>query len=292
MLVAYYLSRDPRHTVIGGLRGLFRLLYFTSVFVLGSVFALAVRAALPNRTYHRIRPVLARKLGRLLLYASNIRIRHDGSRPPQGSLIVANHLSWADAFTFLGELGCRFMANHLYGEIMGFRSVLQSMGVAFINRMSLKAVGPARRMMQSILQKGESLMIFPEGRTSRGAGVRPFRAALLQVAVDLGIPVSWASVSYETPAGWPPASVVIGWEEWPPLITHIYRAFHAPRIVCRISYGGQVVPADNRKSLAVRLHEAVSTRFRPMPQLSPEALRRIDVVKKVARQIVFGERGR
>ncbi|MFW5688846.1 MAG: lysophospholipid acyltransferase family protein [Spirochaetota bacterium] len=288
--MAYYLSRDPRHTVIGGLRGLFRLLYFTSVFVLGSTFALAVRALLPSRTYHRIRPELTRKLGKVLIYASNIRIRHEGSPPPDGSFIVANHLSWADSFTFLGELGCRFMANHLYGEIMGFRAVLKSVGVEFINRMSLKAVGPAKELMRSILARGESLMIFPEGRTSRGASVRPFRAALLQVAVDLRIPVSWASVSYETPPGWPPASVIIGWEEWPPMITHIYRAFHAPRIICRINYGQGTIATENRKTLAEKLHEAVSRHFRPLPQLSEQALRKIDVVKKVARQIVFGDK--
>lgn len=288
--MAYYLSRDPRHTVIGGLRGLFRLYYFTSVFVLGSFYALAVRAILPVRTYRRIRPALTRKLGRTLVYASNIRIRHDGARPPEGSFIVSNHLSWADSFTFLGELGCRFMANHLYGEIMGFRSVLQSVGVEFVNRMSLKAVGPARELMEKILARGESLMIFPEGRTSRGAAVRPFRAALLQVAVDMGIPVSWASVSYETPAGWPPASVVIGWEEWPPLLTHIYRAFHAPRIICRISYGDRRIEPEDRRSLAQTLHDSVASRFRPMPQLSAEALRRIDVMKKVAREIVFGDK--
>jgi 1-acyl-sn-glycerol-3-phosphate acyltransferase len=288
--MAYYLSRDPRHTVIGGLRGLYRLLYFTSVFVLGSTFALAVRALLPNRTYRRIRPELTRTLGKILIYASNIRIRHEGSPPPDGSFIVSNHLSWADSFTFLGELGCRFMANHLYGEIMGFRSVLRSVGVEFINRMSLKAVGPARELMERILARGESVMIFPEGRTSRGAQVRPFRTALLQVAVDLGIPVSWASVSYETPAGWPPASVVIGWEEWPPLITHIYRAFHAPRIICRISYGDAGITTENRRTLAQALHDAVSSRYRPMPQLSKKALEKIDVVKKVARRIVFGDR--
>jgi len=288
--MAYYLSRDPRHTVIGGLRGLVRLFYFTSVFVLGSTVALGVRALLPSRLYHRLRPELTRTLGRVLVYASNIRIRHQGSPPPPGSFIVANHLSWADSFTFLGELGCRFMANHLYGEIMGFRTVLQSVGVEFINRMSLKAVGPARELMESILRRGESLMIFPEGRTSRGAAVQPFRAALLQVAVDLGIPVSWASVSYETPPGWPPASVVIGWEEWPPMITHIYRAFHAPRIICHISYGPAAIESGNRRTLATALHEAVSRHFRPMPQLSREALRRIDVVKKVAREIVFGEK--
>ena len=287
--MAYYLSRDPRHTVIGGLRGLYRLLYFTVVFVVASISAVAVRAVVPTRTYRRIRPGLTRTLGKVVIYASNIRIHHVGTRPSEGSLIVANHLSWADSFTFLGELGCRFMVNHLYGEIVGFRTVLRSVGVEFINRMSLKAVGPARTAMEKILRRGESLMIFPEGRTSRGAQVRPFRAALLQVAVDLGIPVSWASVSYETPAGWPPASVVIGWEEWPPMITHIYRAFHAPRIICHISYGETGVATGNRRSLASALHGAVSAGFRPMPQLSREALRRIDVVKKVARRIVFGD---
>ncbi|MFW5815104.1 MAG: lysophospholipid acyltransferase family protein [Spirochaetota bacterium] len=288
--MAYYLSRDPRHTVIGGLRGLFRLYYFTSVFIVGSVYALAVRAILPVATYRRIRPSLTRRLGRILIYASNIRIRHHGSRPPEGSLIVSNHLSWADSFTYLGELGCRFMANHLYGEILGFRAVLKSVGVEFVNRMSLKAVGPAIELMERILARGESLMIFPEGRTSRGASVRPFRAALLQVAVDMGVPVSWASVSYETPAGWPPASVVIGWEEWPPMITHIYRAFHAPRITCHIDYGAERIEPENRRTLAQKLHDAVASAFRPMPQLSKEALRRIDVVKKVAREIVFGDK--
>jgi 1-acyl-sn-glycerol-3-phosphate acyltransferase len=287
--MAYYLSRDPRHTLIGGLRGLTRLLYFASVFVLGALVAISVRGVLPIRTYRRLRPKLTRKLGRALIYASNIRVRYSGVRPPEGSFVISNHLSWADSFTYLGELGCRFMANHLYGEIVGFRAVLRSVGVEFINRMSVKALGPARELSRKILSRGESLMVFPEGRTSRGASVKPFRAALLQAAIDLGIPVSWASVSYETPPSWPPASVVIGWEEWPPLITHIYRAFHAPRIICRINYGHPIEPAGNRRSLAQALHEAVASVYRPMPQLPSDALRRIDVMKHVARRLVLGE---
>ena len=132
-------------------------------------------------------------------------------------------------------------------------------------------------------------MIFPEGRTSRGESVRRFRAALLQTAVDLGIPVASAAVTYETPRGWPPASVVIGWEEWPPLITHIYRAFHAPRITCRIRYGAHSLAGTDRKSLAGLLHESVSGLFRPMPQLSPEALRKIDVIARLSQPIVYGQ---
>ncbi|MFP4302834.1 MAG: lysophospholipid acyltransferase family protein [Alkalispirochaetaceae bacterium] len=285
----YYLSREWRHTVIGGIRALFRLLYFAAVFGAGSVLALAARAILPNSTFRRLRPLLARKLGRILLYASNIRIRHEGTPPSPGSFIVSNHLSWADSFTYLGELGCRFLANHLYGQIIGFGAILRSVGVSFINRMSLRAIGSAREMAMRILRSGDSLLVFPEGRTSRGAEIRPFRAAILQVAVDLGLPVSWATVRYETPKGWPPASVVVGWEEWPPLLTHIYRAFHAPRIICRIRYGQACIDGEDRRSLAATLHAAVSHYFEPMEQLAREALEKIDVLKKVSRPLVYGE---
>jgi 1-acyl-sn-glycerol-3-phosphate acyltransferase len=287
--VDYYLSHNWRHTVLGGLRGLFRLFYFAATFAVGSVFALAVRAVLPTRTFNRIRPGMSRYLGRILLYASNIRIRHEGTPPAPGSFIVSNHLSWADSFTYLGELGCRFLANHLYGQIIGFGAILRSVGVSFMNRMSLRAIGSAREMAARILRRGDSLMIFPEGRTSRGDRIRPFRAALLQVAVDLQLPVSWAAVRYETPRNWPPASVVVGWEEWPPLITHIYRAFHAPRIICRIRYGQACVDGEDRRTLAETLHEAVSQCFEPMEQMAREALERIDVLKRVSRPLVYGD---
>lgn len=285
----YYLSNNWRHTVIGGLRALARLHYFTLVFAFGSIVALAARAILPTRVYRRLRSPMARKLARILLYASNIRIRQQGTPPAPGSFIVSNHLSWADSFTYLGELGCRFLANHLYGQIVGFGVILRSLGVSFVNRMSVRAIGSARRVTRSILKRGESLLIFPEGRTSRGEGIRPFKAAILQVAIDLGLPVSWATVRYETPPGWPPASVVVGWEEWPPLITHIYRAFHAPRIICRIRYGDGCIEEEDRRSLAENLHTVVSRCYEPMEQLAQEALRRIDVLRKVSRPLVYGE---
>lgn len=287
--MSYLLSANPRHTVFGSFRGLARLLYFATVFFGGAFVVLVLRAVLPISAYRRLRPTISRKVGRVLLYASNIRVRREGALPPPGSLIVANHISWADSFTFLSELGCRFMVNHRYESIVGFGTVLKTVGVAFINRMSMKAVGQAQEVMRRILEHGASLMVFPEARTSRGGSVRQFKSALLQVPIDLRQPVYWATVRYETPQSWPPASVVIGWEEWPPLLTHIYRAFHAPRITCRIHYGLDPIWAPDRRALAKALHTAVSVHHQTMPQLSAAALRRIDVAKKVARRLVYGD---
>lgn len=288
MVMSYLASRNPRHTVIGSFRGILRLLYFAGVFFTCAIAVLFLRTVLPIPVYRRSRENITRKVGRILLYASNIRIRREGVQPPPGSLIVANHVSWADSFTFLSELGCRFMVNHLYGQIIGFGVLLRSVGVSFINRMSVKAIGRTREVMRTILRNGASLMVFPEGRTSRGETVRPFKSALLQVAVDLRRPVYWATVCYETDRSWPPASAVIGWEEWPPLLTHIYRAFHAPRITCRIRYGSNPVWAADRRSLATALNKVILENHRSMPQLPAETLRRIDVFKKVARRIVYG----
>ncbi|MCA1753507.1 MAG: 1-acyl-sn-glycerol-3-phosphate acyltransferase [Spirochaeta sp.] len=287
--MSYFLSTELRHTLFGSFRALTRLLYFTTVFFSGALVVLILRAVLPISTYRRLRPVISRKVGRVLLCASNIRVRREGSLPPDGALVVANHVSWADSFTFLSELGCRFMVNHRYGSIIGFSAVLKTVGVAFINRMSMKALGQAQEVMRRILQHGATLMVFPEGRTSRGGSVRKFKSALLQVPVDLKRPVYWASICYETSRSWPPASVVIGWEEWPPLLTHIYRAFHAPRITCRIRYGHEPIWAPDRKTLAEMLHTAVSAQHIAMPQLPADALHSIDVVKKVARRLVYGD---
>lgn len=287
--MAFYLSRSFHHAVVGPIRGLFRLIYFALVFFSVALVALTAQALIPPARYRALRPALSRRLARIVLLASNFRIRYHGTPPPPGTLVVANHLSWADTFTFLSQLGCRFVANHLYGSIIGFSALLRSIGVAFVNRMSLRGIGPAHRIMQRILRQQDSLMVFPEGRTSRGERVRPFRAAFLQVAVDLGIPVAPASIRYETPPGWPPASVVVGWEEWPPLLVHMWRAFHVPRITCEITYGDEVVSATSRHVLSEELHARVSDLYRPMPQLAHEALRRIDVMSRITRDIIWGD---
>jgi hypothetical protein len=82
---------------------------------------------------------------------------------------------------------------------------------------------------------------------------------------------------------------VVGWEEWPPLLVHIWRAFHVPRITCEIHYGDLVVSAESRRVLSEELHARVMELYRPMPQMAVEALRRIDVLSQVTQEIVWGD---
>jgi 1-acyl-sn-glycerol-3-phosphate acyltransferase len=187
-------------------------------------------------------------------------------------MIVSNHLSWLDAFVLLGEVGARFVANSVWGAVPGLRTVLRANGVLFIERTRLRDTQQVGRRLHRLLGNGEPAVVFPEADTTRGERVLPFRPALLQPAASLGHPVAWLTLRYETPPGWPPASVVVSWADWTPLLVHMYRAFHPPWIAARIRFGEAPVAAPTRKELAAELYRRVAHDFEPQPQLPPDEL--------------------
>ena len=273
----YYLSRDPRHTVIGSIRAIGRLIRFLATFASCVIIVLGARAVSTRVTRGPGSVRLRQWLGRRLSRAAGIWVKRTGRRPATGGVIVANHLSWADSFVFLGELGARFVAMDLYRRIPVVGQALSAAGVLYIERSRLRDVHSVGRRIGRAVRRGELVMFFPEADTSRGADVKPFRGALLEPAAGAGAPAWWCALRYETPPGWPPASVVAAWADWTPLLLHAWRFFHPPRITARIHYGTASEKGRDRKETAAALHAAVSGAFEPMEQLDPAELARIHV---------------
>lgn len=272
----YYLSTRLRHTVAGALRGLLRLVWFSSVFVACATISVSARALLPVPRHRRRAAAIRRWLGRRLTRAAGVRITRVGRRPRTG-LIVSNHLSWLDSFVLLGETGARFVANSVWGAIPALRTVLRASGVLFIERTRLRDAREVGASLGRILRRGEAAVVFPEATTGRGDQIMPFRGALLQPSVSASLPVRWLALRYQTPPGWPPAGVVVSWVDWTPLLLHMYRAFYPRRISARIVYGECPVIAASRKELAATLRNLVSAAFDPQEQLDPADLARIAV---------------
>ncbi|TVQ25321.1 MAG: 1-acyl-sn-glycerol-3-phosphate acyltransferase [Spirochaetaceae bacterium] len=274
--MTYYLSRSPVHTIVGGVRGLYRLVGFAAVFAGLSVIAVAFRALMPTSVPVARRVALRRWIGRRLTRACGVRIARSGFVPHHLVMLVSNHLSWVDSFIYMAESGARFVAERAYA-VPVLRTVLASAGVIFVNRSRLRDAPRAGRAVKRACDRGEPVIVFPEADTSRGATVLPFRGALLESMARSEVGVSYAAISYQTPPGWPPASVAVCWADWTPLLLHVYRTFHPPWIAARIRYGREPVVAHDRKALASELHAQVSLMFDPMPQMAREELARIHV---------------
>lgn len=220
---------------------------------------------------------MRRFVGRVISAAVGARICRSGAeRSHLSPMIVCNHISWLDAFILAAETGARFVAASSWEAIPVLGTVLRAGGNLFIDRRQLQDTRMIGGRIGVLIGRGERILVFAEAGTSRGTEVIPFRAALLEPAARTGIPVSWAALRYETPPGWPPAGVVMGWPDWTPIVLHIYRAFHVPRVRAELIYGRVPIVADNRKTLAQELHTAVSAKFFPLDQPSPEEMARIE----------------
>lgn len=271
----YYGSRRLSHVLFGGLRGLFRFILFATCFVAAAVVIVAARAVAPAYTVCR-RRALRRRLGIILTAAAGIKVVRRGRPAGAAGLLVSNHLSWADSFVFLAETGSRFVADSAYEAIPILRTVLSAAGVVYINRRSLRDVRSVGNRMRRAFAAGDPVVVYPEADTSRGERVLPFRSGLLEPAIAADVPVCWAALRYRTPSGWPPSGAVVSWADWTPLLLHMVRAFHPPRIEAQITYGHALRlsaaerehPRRARREMARRLEASVRSVFRPQAQRS------------------------
>jgi 1-acyl-sn-glycerol-3-phosphate acyltransferase len=96
-------------------------------------------------------------------------------------IYVSNHSSWVDVPVVGGVLDGRFVAK---AEVAGWPliSMIARLGrTVFVSR-SRASTGKERDAMRSVLKAGDNLILFPEGTSSDGSRVLPFRTPFFAVA--------------------------------------------------------------------------------------------------------------
>lgn len=96
-------------------------------------------------------------------------------------LFVSNHSSWVDIPVVGGVLDGRFVAK---GDVAGWPviSTIARLGrTVFVSRQR-GSTGRERDAMQDVLAGGDNLILFPEGTSSDGSRVLPFRTAFFAIA--------------------------------------------------------------------------------------------------------------
>ena len=139
--------------------------------------------------YHRI--VL-----RILGIRLNIRGRVSRERP---CLFVANHTSYLDIEILGALVRGSFVAKSEVGNWPGFGLLAKLQRTVFVDRRRSQA-GKHKTAIQERLDAGERLILFPEGTTSDGNKILPFKRALFAVAQqrvnDKPVAVQPISIAY------------------------------------------------------------------------------------------------
>jgi 1-acyl-sn-glycerol-3-phosphate acyltransferase len=178
------------------LRGAFRLfayLLLTLLLLPFHLLALAVRA----RPVVRWLPVAYHRMVCVIL---GIKVKVNGRRSTvMPTLFVCNHVSYLDIEVLGGRIPGCFVAKAEVATWPFFSTLAKAQRTIFVDRRSAKTNNSRDEMLRR-LDTGDNLMLFPEGTSSDGTRVLPFRSALFATAQlrrdDKPILVQPVAISY------------------------------------------------------------------------------------------------
>jgi 1-acyl-sn-glycerol-3-phosphate acyltransferase len=136
--------------------------------------------------YHR---VVCRILG--------IRLTILGDIPKNGPLLIAsNHVSWLDIMVLSAMAPLSFIAKQEVNGWPFFGSLARLQRTVFIDRDRRHATGISRDAVRERLKAGDILVLFPEGTSSDGREVLPFKSSFFAAAQIEGVLVQPVSLAY------------------------------------------------------------------------------------------------
>jgi len=202
--------------------------------------------------------------GTARIVAVTIDARGIPPRPP--FFLVANHLSYLDVVVLAATLDATFVAKSDVATWPLIGRLCAAVGTVFLDRSRKRDLLRVLPLLDARLCAGDGIVVFPEGTTSDGSAVLPFRSSLFAAAGRHGLPVHLATLSYATPAGAPhPARAVCWWGDMA-FVPHLRALLALPSCTARVDFAAVAVPAGARKPMARAAQRAIARRFVPVHQ--------------------------
>ena len=176
----------PRRQVYGAIRAIRRLV-IVAIWTLIAMVIQVVLLMVPGRTgLGAAKRAFPRFYWGSLCWLIGLKVRIIGApadRTANGRpvIYVCNHTSWLDVLVFGAQLDACFIAKSEVATwpLVGWIARLGR--TAFTSRQRSRTAGE-RDAMRERLDSGDSLILFPEGTSSDGSRVMPFRSAFLSLA--------------------------------------------------------------------------------------------------------------
>jgi lyso-ornithine lipid O-acyltransferase len=207
-----------------------------------------------SRTFHRI-------MASLLGLKISIKGIPSSARP---LIVVANHISWLDIIAISSFLPAIFVTQHGVASWPIFGRLAKLSPSIFVNRDRRLEVAKTISCISDALARDEVVAIFPEGTSSDGTKILPFRSALLGAVREIlreaehlpAILIQPISVAYVGPerrlAAW-------ALEDEIEFVPHLIQVVGLRRIDVALTWEDPI-PAEvssDRKALSKQLEETV-----------------------------------
>lgn len=248
----------------------FRALYRFIIFLISSllmlfIFCLGLPFTMKNRNYkmqwkNRLISHWAALMARLMGLSMEIK----GNPPEPPFFMISNHLSYIDILPFWKHLKTTFVAKSEIKKWPFFGQAARLLGIIFINRENRKDLNRVNISIEENINKQQGVILFPEGTSSKGEDVLPFKSSLLYYPAVQKLPVYYASISYNiiddnAKEAW---KEVCWWGDMD-FFSHFWGLLKIKSWKVTVHFGKAPIINQDRKKLTQALYEGVKQNFEP-----------------------------
>jgi lyso-ornithine lipid O-acyltransferase len=196
---------------------------------------------------------LHRASGRTLRFFQ-IQTQATGPVPSRG-LLISNHLSYLDILVLSSLTPAVFVSKHdvKFWPVFGQFAVLG--GTVFVDRRRRFQVGEVNDEITAALNQGALVVLFPEGTSSNGQTLLPFKSSLLEPATDPSWPLAVGWIHYEIDDG-DASEEVCYWGDHT-FFPHMLNLLSKRRVRATVHFGQFPKRSSDRKELAQQLRAEI-----------------------------------
>jgi len=191
---------------------------------------------------------------RRVLRLLHVEVQVTGDVPAEG-LLVSNHLSYLDILVLSSLTPALFVAKREVKTWPVFGWLAACGGTLFIDRDRRHDVARLNQEIKNVLGERVVLVIFPEGTSSDGQTVLPFKSSLLEPAAQANHTLTVSRLSYALSDG-KVEDEVCYWRDMT-MLPHMLNLLSKRRIEASVSFNRIPEGSNDRKELAKQMHAAV-----------------------------------
>lgn len=204
-----------------------------------------------------------------LLASLGVRVVIEGTACRGGTLIVANHVSWLDVPAIAAVVDARFVSKHEVGRWPVAGRIARAFGTLMLHRGRLRELVTVNHAIAAQLAAGNPVALFPEGTTTDGSALLPFRGALLEPAARTRRLVQPVALRYAQAAG-ADAAAFTGRTT---LVASLWRVVCAEGLTLTVHLLPPIEPGGlHRREIAALAHSRIAACL-AVPHVAAEASR-------------------
>ena len=236
-----------------------RAIKLLAIFLLGALELIVKRPATREQRAEWLHQFCLR-----VVRAMGVAMHMDGTFPQHG-VVISNHMGYLDIMVFAAQHRCVFVSKVEMAELplLGWMTTMS--GTVYVERGRGGSAIRARGGLQAAADAGLPIVIFPEGTTSDGTAVLPFRSGALAMVLEAGQSITAAHVSYRLTEDNGPGVTIENdlafWGDDARLFHHIFGLLALRGIEVNIKIANSPIVFSSvdihRKQAAIEAHAAV-----------------------------------